>query len=134
MLLNIFKVRKIQHVLKVFFILTLLFVMYCTPKYKPYKITIEADYVEVQFGRLMSKNLLDSISTVLISKGIKLSFPVVQYDGDKLSKLEFVIDDGEHMGTASTHFLNKGKSFGFKVDRRAQAKSKLVVGEFKNNE
>lgn len=104
----------------------------CKPRYKPCVIIIEPDYVEVQFGREMSRSLLDSISMVLEHQGIHLAFPVVKYDGDKINQLEFLISDGINTGTAKTNFVNKGRPFGFKVDHRVGALSSLEVGELKS--
>jgi hypothetical protein len=104
-------------------------ILACTPGYKPHKIIIQADFVEIHFGRKMSRSLLDSISMILEQQGIHLAFPVVKYDGDKLNELEFLISDGIHTGTAKTNFVNKKKPFGFRVDRRPGMSNKLKVGE-----
>ncbi len=101
----------------------------CNPEYKPYKLTIRPDFVEIHFGRKMSKSLLDSISSVLENQGIHLAFPVVKYDGDKLNHLEFLISDGINTGTAKTNFVNKKKPFGLRVDRRPGITNSLKVGE-----
>lgn len=115
-----------------YFIFSLLiFLLACNPGYKPHKIIIEPDFVEVHFGRMMSRTLLDSIQTVLENKGIHLAYSTVKYDGNKLNELEFLISDGINTGTAKTNFVLKGRPFGFRVDRRPGAKSSLQVGELK---
>jgi hypothetical protein len=115
--------------MKYFIYFFLLFLIACNPGYKPYKIIIEKDYVEVQFGRKMSTELLDSIRLAVARQGIQIAFPIVKYDGDKLNELEFLISDGVHSGTAKTNFVNKVKPFGFRVDRRPGAKVGFKVGE-----
>ena len=117
--------------MKYFIYSILLFLIACNPTYKPHKIIIENDYVEVHFGRVMSRSFLDSLSMVLESKGIHLAFPVVKYDGDKLNQLEFLISDGTHTGTAKTNFVTKVRPFGFRIDHRPGAKSSFEVGELK---
>ncbi len=126
-----FERNSYLHSMKYFIYSILLFLIACNPGYKPYKIIIEKDYVEVHFGRKMSRTLLDSISAVVEQQGIHLAFPVVKYDGDKLNELEFLISDGVHTGTAKTNFVNKVKPFGFRVDHRPGAKVGLEVGELK---
>jgi hypothetical protein len=107
-------------------LLIFLFLLSCNPGYKPHKILIENDIIEVQFGRMMSKTLLDSIAMVLELKSVHLTFPVIKYDGNKLNELEFIISDGIHTGTAKTHFVNNNKPFGFRVDKNTGT---LKVGE-----
>ena len=117
--------------MKTFISLLLIFLVACHPHYKPAKIIIEPNYVEVHFGRVMSRSLLDSLSGVLAKQGIQLTFPVLKYDGEKLNELEFVISDGVHTGTAKTNFIYKGWPFGFKVNHKPGSKSPLLVGELK---
>jgi hypothetical protein len=102
----------------------------CNPTYKPHKITIQDDYIEVHFGRVMSKQLLDSLVNVLETKGVHLTYTSTKYDGNKLNELAFLISDGINTGTAKTNFT-KIKPFGFIVDRRPGAKSRMQVGELR---
>jgi hypothetical protein len=117
--------------MRYFIFLLIALVFACRPHYKPAKIIIEPNYVEVHFGRMMSRSLLDSLSNVLEQKGIHLTYTSIKYDGDKLNELEFLISDGINTGTAKTNFVYKGKPFGFKVDHKPGAKKSLVVGELK---
>lgn len=114
-----------------FFSIILLLLLACNPTFKPYKIIIEPDYVEVHFGRMMSKSLLDSIVGVLENKGIHLAFPTMKYDGNKLNEIEFLISDGINTGTAKTNFVNKVRPFGFRIDHRPGAASSLQVGDLR---
>jgi hypothetical protein len=117
------------HLMRVFILLLFVCLFACKPAYKPHKVIIEPNYVEVQFGRVMSRALLDSIQTALEYKGIHMTYTSVKYDGNKLNELGFLISDGINTGTAKTNFVNKVKPFGFRIDRRPGAKKNLQVGE-----
>lgn len=113
-------------------IIMLLFIWACMPEPKPHQIIQQTDYLEVHFGRKMPKSLLDSISLLAREKGILLSYTELKYDGELLSELEFVIQDGQQRGRAKTNFVYRGKPFGFRVDHRPGATSTLEVGELAN--
>lgn len=109
--------------------LLILFNCACIPTYKPHQVIIQDDYVEIKFGRKMSRELLDSIRTAVSEKGINLSYPEIIYDGNKLTRLEIQVIAGNQVGHGITNFVFKGKPFGFRVDNRPTAQVFLKVGE-----
>lgn len=101
----------------------------CTPKPQPHALFIEDNTVEVHFGRQMSKSLLDSIRTVVGLKGISLSYPQMEYDGDLLSKLEIHVQLAGQGGTATTNFVYRGRPFGFRIIDLKTFHPVLAIGE-----
>lgn len=101
----------------------------CWPKYKPHRVVIEDDFIEVEFGRKMSRELLDSIAQAVGKKGISLSYPDLFYDGDVLSKIKIQVIDGREVGQATYNFVYKGKPFGFRINHRPGAQIPMVIGE-----
>ena len=103
----------------------------CLPNYKPHRVIIQDDFIEVEFGRKMSRELLDSISQAVAKKGINLSYPDLIYDGDVLTKMKIQVIDGNEVGQASSNFVYKGKPFGFRINRRPGSQKPMEIGELK---
>lgn len=101
----------------------------CLPEPRPHKLIINEDIIEVHFGRAMSKALLDSIREVVALEGVSLSFPVVKYDGDLLSELQFDVYCMGQGGSASTRFVYKGKAFGFRINRKIPGGPGIQIGD-----
>ncbi len=111
------------------FVLILFIFSACFPQPKAHKIQITDALVEVQFGRKMPRTLLDSIKQLVAEKGIQLEYPVLKYDGELLSELEFTIQANGHTGSAATHFVYKGKPFGFRITNPGSAAFNMIVGD-----
>lgn len=107
-------------------LLLLCFLIACTFEYKPCSFTQNDEIIELQFGRKMNKNLLDSLQKVLKNSGIELKYTELKYDGDKLSRLAFQVEYNGNAGNAKTNFVNKGKSFGFRIEPKT---NRMIVGE-----
>lgn len=106
-----------------------LFLLACQPGYKPHRVTLQEDLIEVHFGRNMSRSLLDSIQMELAKKGVSLTYPEIEYDGALLSKLSFVLNYKGQQGAASTNFVYRGYPFGFKIKQPQIDSFHLDVGE-----
>lgn len=106
-----------------------IFYFSCNPKPQPHALFIEDNTVEVHFGRKMSKSLLDSIREVVGLKGISLSYPQMEYDGDLLSKLEINVQIAGQGGSAMTNFVYRGRPFGFRVIELKSYQPILALGE-----
>lgn len=109
--------------------LTGIFYVSCNREPQPHALFIQDDSVEVHFGRKMSQSLLDSIREVVGLKGISLSYPQVEYDGELLSKLEIVVQIEGQGGSATTNFVYRGRPFGFRVVDLKSFQPVLALGE-----
>jgi hypothetical protein len=100
---------------------------------KPY-IYISPDYSEVHFERAMSKAQLEKLKYELAKVNINIEFVDFKYDGDLLNYLSFVIDYRGEQGVGSTHFVHKGRPFGFIIDARPTKEYRFIIGELPNSE
>jgi len=101
-----------------YFILLFLSITACRFEYKPYRFEVTDQKVELEYGRAMSPQLLDSITGVVKSHNIELKHFDLAYDGAVLSKLSFEIIYGGEKAHSSTNFVNKGFGFGFSVNKQ----------------
>ncbi len=98
----------------------------CNLEYTPYSFVKSDEVIELRFGRKMSESLLDSIKQVLKTSGVELDYSELKFDGNKLSRLAFKIEYNGNFGEAKTNFVNKGKSFGFRIEPKNNF---MMVGE-----
>lgn len=110
-------------------IIILIVISSCLPQPRAHSIKITEDVIEVHFGRAMSKALLDSIREVVALEGVSLSYPVVKYDGDLLSELQFDVYCMGQGGSATTRFAYKGKAFGFRINRKIPGGPGIQIGD-----
>lgn len=101
----------------------------CIPQPRPHHVVITEDIIEVHFGRAMSKELLDSIREVVALHGVSLSYPVIKYDGELLSELQFDVSCMGQGGSATSRFAYKGKAFGFKINRKIPGGPGIQIGD-----
>ncbi len=101
----------------------------CTQEPRPHHLEISDDKVEVIFGRDMSVALLDSVRAAVAAKGVSLSYPSYDYDGELLTQLEILVQHEGQVGQAKTHFIYKGRPFGFRINFRDDAKVSLEIGD-----
>ncbi len=109
-----------------YFVLLFLSIYACRFEYKPYRFEVTEQKVELEYGRAMSPQLLDSITAVVKSHNIELRHFDVAYDGSALSKLSFEIIYGGKKVQSSTNFVNKGYGFGFSVNKQ---NGSVLIGE-----
>jgi len=101
----------------------------CSQNPRPHRLEISDEKVEVIFGRDMSVALLDSVRAAVAAKGVSLSYPSYDYDGELLTQLEILVQHEGQVGQAKTDFIFKSRPFGFRINFRENAKTSLEIGD-----